>query len=363
MSSMTRVGIFSALFLSTMASASMQQQQPLRFAAPAASQASATDINYAIADWRRLKASSGYSFADYARFVNANPGWPGESGIRRSAEKAMRPGENANTVLAFFRSTEPLSGNGWARLAEANLTLGRTAEALAAAKGAWLSSDLSQYDEQTIFSRFGGQLTAADHDKRVDALLFGKKYSDAYRMMAWSTPGRRAAFQARIAMLTSAANADALYRAVESQVPSDAGLLMDRLRFLKDTYNNAAGARWLAARPHNFTYRPADPERFYEMLLILARSAWADRNYQQALDIARRPQAKAFELRAAMSLALLWQRQGQRAESHALLAPIYGWFTEGFDTADLQEAKVLLEPTFKGLVWITRFLSRRRVLL
>src|SRR5205085_12696569 len=57
--------------------------------------------------------------------------------------------------------------------------------------------------------------------------------------------------------------------------------------FLKDTYNNAAGARWLAARPHNFTYRPADPERFYEMLLILARSAWADRNYQQTLDIAR----------------------------------------------------------------------------
>ena len=50
-----------------------------------------------------------------------------------------------------------------------------------------------------------------------------------------------------------------------------------------------------------------------------------------------------MELRAAMSLARLWQRQGKRAEAHALLAPIYGWFTEGFDTADLQEAKTLLE--------------------
>jgi predicted ATPase len=64
---------------------------------------------------------------------------------------------------------------------------------------------------------------------------------------------------------------------------------------------------------------------------------------QRALDVARRQQAKSLELRAAMSLAQLWQQQGKRAEAHALLASIFGWFTEGFDTADLQEAKVLLE--------------------
>jgi class 3 adenylate cyclase/predicted ATPase len=68
----------------------------------------------------------------------------------------------------------------------------------------------------------------------------------------------------------------------------------------------------------------------------------AEACFQQALDIARHQQAKSLELRADMSLARLWQRQGKRAEAHALLAPIYGWFTEGFDTADLQEAKALL---------------------
>jgi hypothetical protein len=57
---------------------------------------------------------------------------------------------------------------------------------------------------------------------------------------------------------------------------------------------------------------------------------------------ARRQQAKFWELRAAMSLSLLWQHQGNRDEGRQLLAPIYGWFTEGFDTADLQEAKALL---------------------
>jgi predicted ATPase len=64
---------------------------------------------------------------------------------------------------------------------------------------------------------------------------------------------------------------------------------------------------------------------------------------QRALDVARRQEAKSLELRAAMSLSRLWQQQGKRAEAHALLAPLYGWFTEGFDTADLQEAKALLE--------------------
>jgi predicted ATPase len=64
---------------------------------------------------------------------------------------------------------------------------------------------------------------------------------------------------------------------------------------------------------------------------------------QRALDVARCQEAKSLELRAAMSLARLWQQQGKQAEARELLAPIYGWFTEGFDTADLQEARALLE--------------------
>src|SRR5262249_39587040 len=63
---------------------------------------------------------------------------------------------------------------------------------------------------------------------------------------------------------------------------------------------------------------------------------------RRALDVARRQEAKSLELRAAMSLARLWQQQGKQAEARALLAPLYTWFTEGFDTADLQEARTLL---------------------
>jgi class 3 adenylate cyclase/predicted ATPase len=69
----------------------------------------------------------------------------------------------------------------------------------------------------------------------------------------------------------------------------------------------------------------------------------AEESFQQALAVARRQQAKSLELRAAMSLSRLWQRQGKYQEAHDLLAPIYGWFTEGFDSVDLQEARALLE--------------------
>jgi predicted ATPase len=69
----------------------------------------------------------------------------------------------------------------------------------------------------------------------------------------------------------------------------------------------------------------------------------AETCFHQALDIARQQQAKSLELRAAISLSRLWQRQGKRAEARALLAPIYGWVTEGLDTADLKEAKALLD--------------------
>ena len=74
-----------------------------------------------------------------------------------------------------------------------------------------------------------------------------------------------------------------------------------------------------------------------------ARVAEAEACFQQALELARQREARAWELRAATSLARLWQQQGRRADAHALLAPVYGGFTEGFDTADLRDAKAVLD--------------------
>jgi predicted ATPase len=75
----------------------------------------------------------------------------------------------------------------------------------------------------------------------------------------------------------------------------------------------------------------------------IAAAEQAEASFHQALCVARQQQARSWELRVATSLSRLWQRQGKCAAARQLLAPVYGWFTEGFDTPDLQEAKALLE--------------------
>jgi predicted ATPase len=95
-------------------------------------------------------------------------------------------------------------------------------------------------------------------------------------------------------------------------------------------------------------------ERWYEVELYRLKGALllqqsssnqteAESCFHQAISIAQSQQAKSWELRAATSLACLWQQQGKRQEAYDLLAPVYNWFTEGFDTVDLQEAKALLD--------------------
>jgi len=280
---MWRIG-WSVPLLFLAATASAQYSAPVTYGA--APTYSSYSVSSAIGDWRRLRQSNGYSFADYARFLTYNPDWPEESKLRLWAEKAMRPGENPATVLAFFANKPPTTGNGFARLAEAYIASNRAGEALAAARSAWGEADLGTDSEQAIWSRFGSSFTADDHDRRVDALLFAKKPDDAARYYSLTTPTRRGAFAARIAMQRQSSDADSLYQPVIGQVSTDAGLMMDRARYLL-ARNYPQAARDLVGRDHAFIYQPADPERFFDMLLTLANDAAQDRQWNTAFNITR----------------------------------------------------------------------------
>jgi predicted ATPase len=102
------------------------------------------------------------------------------------------------------------------------------------------------------------------------------------------------------------------------------------------TVVDTTGARW---------YEPELYRLKGELLLQQSsdHQAEAETCFHQAMTIARSQQAKSFELKAATSLARLWQQQGKREEARQLRGAVYGWFTEGFDTADLQDAKALLD--------------------
>jgi predicted ATPase len=129
-----------------------------------------------------------------------------------------------------------------------------------------------------------------------------------------------------------------MYLAPLAEAYGQAGQVDEGLQVLAEAlaYVEQAGERWWEAELHRLKG---------ELLLIQSSDnyAAAESCFSQAFDLARQQQAKSWELRAAMSLSLLWQQQGKRTKVYELLAPIYNWFTEGFDTTDLQEAKALLQ--------------------
>jgi predicted ATPase len=125
------------------------------------------------------------------------------------------------------------------------------------------------------------------------------------------------------------------------------------LRLLADCYRRAGrpkeGLKYLdeAARQIEATEgrdTEADMHRLRgELLIAVGDPGAAEASFRQAIAIARKQNAKLWELRAATSLTRLWRDRGKRDEARDLLAPVYGWFTEGFDTLDLKEAKALLD--------------------
>jgi predicted ATPase len=124
----------------------------------------------------------------------------------------------------------------------------------------------------------------------------------------------------------------------------------DHLGHTEDGLQALAEAHTLVEQ-HEDRWWEAEVCRLQGVLLLRqpgTPQAEAETWLQRALDIACRQEAKSLELRAAMSLVRLWQQQGKRQYAYDLLAPVYSWFTEGFDTADLQDAKALLDALEDG---------------
>src|SRR5437763_481492 len=138
MSSMWRAAVTMAVLIAAAPSGSTQYSAPVANPAIATSYRSQS-IASALETWRALRQSSGYRFAVYAGFLLANSDWPDAPRMRAWAEKAMQPGEDAATVIAFFAKQKPDTGTGWARLADAYSAAGRPTESLDAARQAWRS--------------------------------------------------------------------------------------------------------------------------------------------------------------------------------------------------------------------------------
>lgn len=245
-------------------------------------------IGTAVAQWRQLSLTSNGSFFDYANFLLAHPGWPGELAMRRNAEKALLAGGWAPaTVASYFRRFPPLTTAGAVRYAQALMASGSGADATNAARAAWTMGNMSADDEASLLAQFGTALTPADHDRRMDMLLWSGATTAAARVLPYTSPQNRALLAARLAFRTNAPEAAQLAYAATPGGDTDAGYIADKATWLK-TSGATATARTLLANRATLVGRPGNIEKWYELLLDTAKGAAAEGQYDVAYRIASR---------------------------------------------------------------------------
>ena len=242
-------------------------------------------IASSVARWHSLRQSDSHPFSAYASFLLTHPGWPGESAMRRSAERQAAQNANPGEAIRFFERHPPLTAAGHAALAFALQASGRGDEARSAARAAWTAGVMPVEVEQRLIGAFSSALAPADHDRRMDVLLANGDTQSAGRTLAWASPARRPLYEARLALQARAPDARSRVDALAGAHDGDPGLIIDKATYLRNS-GDSLGARQLLARPRRLTGQPANPEKFMESVVAVARGAVNDRQWTLAWQMA-----------------------------------------------------------------------------
>ncbi len=260
-------------------------------AAQSATPPSTSSVGDAVLEWRRLTANNIASFDQLSRFLMANRDWPDAEKLRVRAEKAIAlDSYDPQRTLAFFQAYPPRTASGELRLALALNATGRRDEANAAARRAWTGGIIDDMEVSRALGFFSGAFSPADHDARMDRLLWTGSTIAAGRQLTYTSPEKRAIFAARLAMRGGAVDAALQSAAVESANPSllrtDAGYITDKATWLRKS-GRVGEARALLAAPRALAKAPTDTEEWLETLLTNARAADAAGDKQTAFNIAK----------------------------------------------------------------------------
>ncbi|MES2783730.1 MAG: lytic transglycosylase domain-containing protein [Pseudomonadota bacterium] len=265
---------------------SVSNGQPL--SAPAIYDPSEGKIPAALQRWKMLSAPGNYSFNDYASFLMLYPDWPNTDDMRKKAEQAINPlSYSPNQVVAYFDRLSPVTNEGRAKFALALDSIGDKARAEAQAREAWRGGALDDEDEAMVFRIAGGKLTSADHDARVDRLLWSGSTRGAERWIAYTSPQRRPAFAAALATRMKAPDADLKVQAAGALANSEASLLAARADAMRAA-GNSFGVRELLANRGTLAAPAPVLKDWYQLLLTHARAAENDGQYDVAYRIASR---------------------------------------------------------------------------
>jgi soluble lytic murein transglycosylase len=211
-----------------------------------------------LAEWIILRSdNNGASVERYRAFIEANPGWPSQTFLRRRLEAALWDDHrNDATVLSWFENEKPLSAKGRFVLARALIGRGDRAGAERLLREAWRFDSMSADTEETAMDLFGALLTPGDHKARMDSMLYGSEHEAAMR--AAKRVGQIELAKARIAAYRKASNSRALLDAVPPELHNDPGYMFSRIQLLRreEKFHEAAQLMLAATR---------DPHRLYNL--------------------------------------------------------------------------------------------------
>lgn len=245
-------------------------------------------IPAALQRWKMLSAPGNFSFHNYASFLMLYPDWPNADDMRKKAEQAIDPlSYSPNQLVAYFDRLPPVTNEGRAKFALALDSVGDKARAEAQAREAWRGGALSDEDEGRVFRIASGTLTSADHDARIDRLLWSGSTRAAERWIAFTSPQRRPAFVAALATRMKAQDADLKVQEAGALANSEASLLAARADAMRAAGDGVAVRELLANRGNLVAPVPVLKD-WYQLLLTHARAAEMDGQYDVAYRIASR---------------------------------------------------------------------------
>ncbi|WP_067110609.1 lytic transglycosylase domain-containing protein [Sphingopyxis granuli] len=295
----SRLALAAALLLPSMAAASELTPEQMAWyraqmglASVSTTPPTATNtVGDAVMEWRRLTQDQSASFDRLSRFLMANKGWPDADKMRTRAEKAIAIDSfDPARTLAYFQAYPPKTPSGELRMALALNASGRRDEAYAAVRRAWTGGPLDESEVNRVLSFFPGALSLADHDARMDRLLWSNNTAAAARQLGFTSPERRAQFAARLALRSAAVDAALQAAAVEAANPAilrtDPGYITAKATWLRKS-GRVGEARALLAGPRSLASPPTDAEEWLETLLTNARQADAAGDKLTAYNIAK----------------------------------------------------------------------------
>ena len=225
----------------------------------------------AIERWRMLSQNNGYGFSEYAGYLLTYPGFPDEAKIRGYAEAALtRETVDYPRLIAFFDRVKPVTNPARALYALALSSAGRP-EAKAMAIEAWRGGAMSETSAAALQSQFGSAFTSADHDARMNALLWAGDVYQAQQALNFVSPAARNIFTARLAMLQGN-SPEQLGIQVSPDMLRDAGYVYNRIRQLKSSGNYPGVTQLLLIRP-KASEPPLDQTKWIGELLGSAKGA------------------------------------------------------------------------------------------